>query len=109
MGRPYGEVSATNWTTGRICLAEAAFEAFTDLGSRFDVVVAEGGGGSTEINLRSSDSVNMGLARRAGLPVLVVGDVDRGGVLAAMFGTLALLSAADQALLAGWVGQQVPG
>jgi adenosylcobyric acid synthase len=109
MGRPHGEVSATNWTTGRSGLAEAAFGAYTDLRSRFDVVVAEGAGSPTEINLRSGDFVNMGLARRAGLPVVVVGDIDRGGVLAAMFGTLALLSAADQALVAGWVVNKFRG
>src|SRR5262249_18283783 len=55
------------------------------------------------INLRSTDIANMGLARAADLPVLVVGDIDRGGVLAHLFGTLALLGPADQALVAGFV------
>ena len=109
MGRPYGEVSATDWTTGRSALAEAAFAAFGDLRSRYDVVIAEGAGSPTEINLRSGDFVNMGLARRVGLPVVVVGDIDRGGVLAAMFGTLALLSADDQAQVAGWVVNKFRG
>jgi adenosylcobyric acid synthase len=109
MGQPHGEISATDWTTGRSVLAEAAFAAFTDLWSRYDVVVAEGAGSPTEVNLRSGDFVNMGLARRAGLPVIVVGDIDRGGVLAAMFGTLALLSAADQAQVAGWVVNKFRG
>jgi adenosylcobyric acid synthase len=109
MGRPHGELSATDWTTGRSALAEAAFEAFTDLRSRYDVVVAEGAGSPTEVNLRSGDFVNMGLARRAGLPVVVVGDIDRGGVFASMFGTLALLSAADQAQVAGWVVNKFRG
>ena len=109
MGRPYGELSASDWTTGRSVLADAAFAAFTDLRSRYDVVVAEGAGSPTEVNLRSGDFVNMGLARRAGLPVVVVGDIDRGGVLAAMFGTLALLSAADQAQVAGWVVNKFRG
>ncbi|MGH9096525.1 MAG: cobyric acid synthase [Acidimicrobiales bacterium] len=109
MGRPSGEVSAADWATGRSQLAEAAFAAFTDLRSRFDVVVAEGAGSPTEINLRSGDFVNMGLARRAGLPVVVVGDIDRGGVFAAMFGTLALMSAADQAMVAGWVVNKFRG
>jgi adenosylcobyric acid synthase len=109
MGRAYGEVSAADWTTGRSALAEAAFGAFSDLRSRFEVVVAEGAGSPAEINLRSGDFVNMGLARRAGLPVVVVGDIDRGGVFAAMFGTLALLSAADQDLVAGWVVNKFRG
>ncbi|MFD0569667.1 cobyric acid synthase [Kitasatospora gansuensis] len=55
-----------------------------------------------EINLRDRDIANMGLATAAKLPVVVVGDIDRGGVFAAMYGTLALLSAEDQALVAGW-------
>jgi adenosylcobyric acid synthase len=109
MGRSHGEVSATDWTTGRRALAEAAFQAFADLRSRYDVVIAEGAGSPAEINLRVGDYVNMGLARRAGLPVVVVGDIDRGGVLAAMFGTLALLSADDQALVAGWVVNKFRG
>jgi adenosylcobyric acid synthase len=103
MGKPFGELSSSGWMTDRAILAEAAFGAFDDLRSRFDVVIAEGAGSPTEINLRAHDYVNMGLARHADLPVIVVGDIDRGGVFAAMFGTLALLSAEDQALVAGWV------
>jgi adenosylcobyric acid synthase len=103
LGRPYGELHAGEFATGRQELAETAFAALEDLRTRFDVVVCEGAGSPTEINLRANDYVNMGLARRAGMPVVVVGDVDRGGVFAAMFGTLALLDADDQALLAGWI------
>lgn len=109
MGQPHGELSTTDWTKGRSALAEAAFGALADLRSRFDVIIAEGAGSPTETNLRADDFVNMGLARRAGLPVVVVGDIDRGGVLAAMFGTLALLSGADQALVAGWVVNKFRG
>ncbi len=103
MGRPAGEVSATNWTTGRRHLAAAAHAAFDDLASRFEVVVAEGAGSPSEINLRAGDYVNLGLARHAGLPAVVVGDIDRGGVFAALYGTVALLEPADQALIAGFV------
>ena len=66
----------------------------------FDVVICEGAGSPTEINLRAGDYVNMGLARHADLPVIVVGDIDRGGVFASLFGTVALLDEADQALVA---------
>ena len=103
MGEPFGELSASGWMTDRAVLAEAAFSALDDLRSNYDIIIAEGAGSPTEINLREGDFVNMGLARRAGFPVVVVGDIDRGGVLAALFGTLALLSAPDQALVAGWV------
>ena len=103
MGQPAGEVGSTDWETGRRHLATAAHAAFDTLSARVGVVVAEGAGSPAEINLRASDYVNMGLARHADLPVVVVGDIDRGGVFAAMFGTLALLEAADQRLVAGFV------
>ncbi|WP_372671049.1 cobyric acid synthase [Amycolatopsis kentuckyensis] len=109
LGKPFGTLEAGEYATGRAGLADIAFGAFRDLNDRYDVVVCEGAGSPAEINLRGGDYVNMGLARRFGLPVLVVGDIDRGGVLAAMFGTLALLSAEDQALVAGWVVNKFRG
>lgn len=109
LGKPFGTLEAGEYATGRAGLAQIAFGAFEDLSARYDVVVCEGAGSPAEINLRDGDYVNMGLARRFGLPVLVVGDIDRGGVLAAMFGTLALLSAEDQALVAGWVVNKFRG
>ncbi|CAI9419397.1 cobyric acid synthase [Nocardioides sp. T2.26MG-1] len=109
MGRPAGEVSATDWEAGRRHLALAAHAAYDDLASRFEVVVAEGAGSPAEINLRSSDYVNMGLARHADLPVVVVGDIDRGGLFASMVGTVALLEPADQALVAGFIVNKFRG
>jgi adenosylcobyric acid synthase len=109
MGQPAGEVSARDFVDGRRHLAMAAFDAFDDLVSRFDVVVAEGAGSPTEINLRESDYVNMGLARHGSVPTVVVGDIDRGGVFAAMFGTVALLSPEDQRLVAGFVVNKFRG
>lgn len=70
-----------------------------ELRADFDVVIAEGAGSPAEVNLRAGDIANMGLARAADLPVLVVGDIDRGGVLAHLFGTLAVLDHADQHLV----------
>jgi adenosylcobyric acid synthase len=109
MGHPAGDVSSADWESGRRHLATAAHAAFDDLATRFDVVVAEGAGSPAEINLRSGDYVNMGLARHAGLPAVVVGDIDRGGVFAAMYGTVALLEPADQALIAGFVVNKFRG
>lgn len=65
----------------------------------FDVVICEGAGSPAEVNLRDGDVANLGLARAADLPVLVVGDIDRGGVLAHLFGTLAVVDPADQAMI----------
>jgi adenosylcobyric acid synthase len=109
MGRSWGELDAGEWATGRTVLAETAFEAFRELSSRFDVVIAEGAGSPAEINLREGDFVNMGLARAVDLPVVVVGDIDRGGVLAAMYGTLALLDDADQSRIRGWIVNKFRG
>jgi adenosylcobyric acid synthase len=109
MGRSWGELEAGEWATGRKVLAQGAFEAFRDLSTRFDVVIAEGAGSPAEVNLREGDFVNMGLAQAVDLPVVVVGDIDRGGVLAAMYGTLALLEEADQARIRGWIVNKFRG
>ena len=103
MGQPAGTVSSRDFVDGRAHLAEAAFAAYDDLASRHDLVICEGAGSPTEINLRGSDYVNMGLAQHGDIPVVVVGDIDRGGVFAALYGTVALLEAADQRLVAGFV------
>ncbi|KQV03295.1 MULTISPECIES: cobyric acid synthase [unclassified Kitasatospora] len=102
LGRAVAEVGALDYRERKPVLLERALECLADLRSRYEVVVCEGAGSPAEINLRDRDIANMGLATAAKLPVVVVGDIDRGGVFAAMYGTLALLSAEDQALVAGW-------
>ncbi len=103
LGRPVAEVDALSYRPHKAHLAAVVADCLADLRARFDAVICEGAGSPAEINLRDTDIANMGLARAANLPVLVVGDIDRGGVFAALFGTLALLDAADQALIAGWI------
>ncbi len=102
-GRPVAEVDAVEYRAHAGRLLQVALESLTRLRGQFDVVICEGAGSPAEINLRDTDIANMGLARAAGLPVIVVGDIDRGGVFAALHGTLALLEPADQALVAGFV------
>ncbi|TWD83905.1 adenosylcobyric acid synthase (glutamine-hydrolysing) [Kribbella amoyensis] len=109
LGEPWGELSARGFLTERAELAKAAFAAYDDLASRYDVVISEGAGSPTEINLRQSDYVNMGLAQHTGAPVVVVGDIDRGGLFASMFGTVALLSPEDQRLISGFVVNKFRG
>ena len=102
-GRPYGTLEAGQYATGRTALADAAYEAYQELAATYDVVVCEGAGSPAEINLRAGDYVNLGLARRFELPVIIVGDIDRGGVFASLYGTYALLDDADRAMLRGYV------
>ncbi|KXK59188.1 cobalamin biosynthesis protein CobQ [Micromonospora rosaria] len=103
LGEAVDTVTAGTFRALRPRLAETAYAALAELRAAYDVVVCEGAGSPAEINLRAGDYVNMGLARHAGLPTIVVGDIDRGGVFASMFGTVALLDPADQALVAGFV------
>jgi adenosylcobyric acid synthase len=103
LGEAVDTVTAANFRDLRPRLADTVLRTLDELRTEYDVVVCEGAGSPTEINLRDADFVNMGLARRRRLPVVVVGDIDRGGVFASLFGTLALLSAEDQALIAGFV------
>ncbi|HET8914132.1 MAG TPA: cobyric acid synthase, partial [Propionibacteriaceae bacterium] len=85
--------------SGRGHLAAAAFAAYDELASRFEVIICEGAGSPAEINLRGSDYVNLGLARAKTLPVIVIGDIDRGGVFASLYGTVALLDDDDRRLI----------
>lgn len=103
MGEPAGTLDAYEFAGARRPLADAAHAAFDSLSQRYDVVICEGAGSPTEINLRRHDYVNMGLAQHASMPVVVVGDIDRGGVFAALHGTVALMSPDDQRLVAGFV------
>ncbi|MEU1985638.1 cobyric acid synthase [Nocardia sp. NPDC019395] len=102
-GRVTDTVGAADYMTHRARLREVVAADLAALRAEFDVVICEGAGSPAEINLRATDLANMGLARAADLPVLVIGDIDRGGVLAHLFGTLAVLEPEDQRLIAGFV------
>jgi adenosylcobyric acid synthase len=102
MGKPYADADARSYQQLKEELQPIVLDALADLRARYDVVVCEGAGSPAEINLRARDLTNMGLARAAGLPVLIVADIDRGGVFGSLFGTLALLGAEDQAHVAGF-------
>ena len=103
LGHPEAEADAVGYRAHAPRLRQVALDSLNRLRDAYDVVICEGAGSPAEINLRETDVANMGLARAAGLPVIVTGDIDRGGVFAAMYGTLALLSPEDQALICGFV------
>ncbi len=98
-GRPSGTLESGEYVSGRGHLAAAAFAAYDELSSRFEVIICEGAGSPAEINLRGGDYVNLGLARAKTLPVIVIGDIDRGGVFASLYGTVALLDDDDRRLI----------
>jgi adenosylcobyric acid synthase len=103
MGKPYADADARSYGALKHELRPVVAAALADLRERFAVVVCEGAGSPAEINLREHDLTNMWLARHADLPTVIVADIDRGGVFASLFGTLALLDPADQAQVAGFV------
>lgn len=109
MGRPYADADARSYQSLTEQLRPVVADALNDLRRRFDVVVCEGAGSPAEINLRDRDLANMGLATAHQLPVLLVGDIDRGGVMASLFGTVALLSPQDQAHVAGFLVNKFRG
>lgn len=98
-GRPWRDLSGKEYYAQTEFLRERIAESFERLLAEYDVVVAEGAGGLAEINLRSVDMVNFGLAGPFQTPVLLVADIDRGGVFPAVWGTLGLLDPADRALV----------
>ncbi|OBB56257.1 cobyric acid synthase CobQ [Mycobacterium sp. 852013-51886_SCH5428379] len=108
-GQVTGSVAAADYITHRDRLADVVAGELAALREDFDIVLCEGAGSPAEINLRVTDLANMGLARRARMPVIVVGDIDRGGVLAHLYGTVAVLDPADQELIAGFVVNKFRG
>ena len=108
-GHVVGAVAAGDYIEHRDRLVEVVHDELAGLRAEFDAVICEGAGSPAEINLRATDLANMGLARAADLPVILVGDIDRGGLLAHLFGTVAVLEPKDQALIAGFVVNKFRG
>ena len=102
-GRREGEVSGKDYSSLRSKLLQPVRESYRRLRARFDVVVVEGAGSPAEVNLRSGDIANMGFAVAEQIPVVVLGDVERGGSLAALCGTHLLLSDEERSLVRGYV------
>ena len=84
-------------------LLGAVLESLHRLAREADLVLVEGAGSASEVNLRAGDIANMGFARAAGVPVVLVGDIDRGGVIASLVGTKTVIAAEDAATIAGFI------
>lgn len=108
-GKAVDTVGAADYFRHRQRLSGVVADELAALRADFDVVICEGAGSPAEINLRATDLANMGLARAANLPVLLVGDIDRGGVLAHLFGTVAILEPEDQQLISGFIVNKFRG
>lgn len=103
MGKPMRVASAREYYTLKPTLWPLVAQALDKLRSQYDVVVIEGAGSPAEINLKEHEIVNMRVARYADAPVLLVGDIDRGGVFASLYGTMALLEPQERALIKAFV------
>ena len=102
-GRVYGHMGALDYHAFKRQARETVLAAWERLSSRFEVIIAEGAGSPAEVNLREGDIANMGFAEAIDCPVLLVGDIDRGGVFAQLVGTLSLLSETERARTQGFI------
>ncbi len=102
-GRRLGSYKGRAYADLKPSLMPAVLESFERLAARADIVLVEGAGSAAEVNLRANDIANMGFAGAADVPVVLIGDIDRGGVIATLVGTHALLPAQDLALIRGFL------
>ncbi len=108
-GRMTGSARARDYQAMKPGLMPRVLESFARLREAADIVLVEGAGSASEVNLRHGDIANMGFARAADVPVVIVGDIDRGGVIASLVGTRAVLDPADAAMVAGFVVNRMRG
>ncbi len=102
-GRVWGQAKGRDYQKLKPALLDHVMQSFSEVSAGADLVIVEGAGSPAEINLRAGDIANMGFATRAGVPVVLVGDIDRGGVIASLVGTHTILSDEDRAMIAGYI------
>src|SRR5690242_5668019 len=108
-GRVYGSAKAAAYQHIKRELLPAVLDSFDALRRVADIVLVEGAGSASEINLRANDIANMGFAQAADLPVVLIGDIDRGGVIASLVGTKAVIGAQDAARICGFIVNKFRG
>jgi adenosylcobyric acid synthase len=108
-GLPVGNMSVLEYVGYKDTAWKAACESYDGLAAEFDAMILEGAGSPGEVNLKHHDIVNMRMARYAGAPVLLVGDIDRGGVYASFVGTMEVLSEWERNLIAGFIVNRFRG
>jgi len=108
-GRLSGQAEARDWQSRKRDWLEVVLASFAHLRAEADLVLVEGAGSASEINLRANDIANMGFARAADVPVILVGDIDRGGVIAQIAGTKLVIDPQDAAMVAGFIVNRFRG
>src|SRR5215471_404452 len=108
-GRVYGSAKAAAYQHIKRDLLPAVLESYRQLRSAADIVLVEGAGSAAEVNLRANDIANMGFAEAADLPVALIGDIDRGGVIASLVGTKHVIDATDAARICGFIVNKFRG
>jgi len=108
-GQVVGQALARDYQSWKLRLMPIVLESFARLSDQADIVIVEGAGSAAEINLRANDIANMGFARAVDAPVVLVGDIDRGGVIAQLVGCQAVLEAEDAALIKGFIVNKFRG
>ena len=108
-GQVQGNMRAMEYYKRKREFVPAVMEAYNSLAAEYDIIVIEGAGSPAEINLKEEDIVNMGMAKLADAPVLLVGDIDRGGVFAQLYGTIALLEPEERARIKGTIVNKFRG
>src|ERR1700720_1764194 len=108
-GKVVGNAKGREYQAMKPGLLKAVLESFGHLAREADLVLVEGAASASEVNLRAADIANMGFARAAGVPVVLIGDIDRGGVIASLVGTKTVIAAEDAAMVAGFVVNKFRG
>jgi adenosylcobyric acid synthase len=108
-GRVFGNARAREYQSRKPELMPYVLDSFAKIRAQCDIVLVEGAGSASEVNLRANDIANMGFARTADVPVVLIGDIDRGGVIASLCGTAAVVDPDDAKLIAGFIVNKMRG
>ena len=108
-GRVFATARARDYQSLKPSLMAPVLDSFGRMQAQAEIVLVEGAGSASEINLRANDIANMGFARATGTPVVLIGDIDRGGVIASLIGTQAVLEPADAILIKGFIVNKMRG
>ena len=108
-GRKYKSLKAREYFSYKAKFLKIALQSFRNLTNQYELIIVEGAGSAAEVNLRKNDIANMGFATAANIPVIMIGDIDRGGVIAQLVGTKEVITQEDQSLIEGFLINKFKG